>query len=287
MTRYLNKAGKKQVFSCVATHIITGVEVTLPEGKSYTVPPHRFVGELHENVPPAREWPKNSKADIAAALFRGAVEMAMKSGLEDLKISEAADQAGISHSDALQVLDPATSFTQQVDDYLDGVAKRTIGSQPASLPPGSHPVCLSKALVIGNIGLAMPDPDGFDIHTAITSRSIVPNTFEQSPENHDMGKAFETHLNITRMGIELVGGPRSSWTLYETSLDLWAVSHGLAKLLAHGPLHGLPLELKHDLIDPVLDCSTTSCIHRLGLTLPEPYCTMATVRKPAPHTPPS
>lgn len=211
VTRYLNKAGKKQVFSCVATHIITGVEVALPEGKSYTVPPHRFVGELHENVPPAREWPKNSKADIAAALFRGAVEMAMKSGLEDLKISEAADQAGISHSDALQVLDPATSFAQQVDDYLDGVAKRTIGSQPASLPPGSHPVCLSKALGIGNIGLAMSDPDGFDIHTAITSRSIVPNTFEQSPENHDMGKAFETHLNITRMGIELGGGPRSSW----------------------------------------------------------------------------
>ncbi|AKK02971.1 hypothetical protein [Corynebacterium epidermidicanis] len=162
VTRYLHKTGKKQVFSCLTSHILTGVELIMPGGRSFSTMPHRFVGELKESVPPARLYPRKTREEMAEALFRGAVEMAMS------------------------------------------------------------------------------DPDGFDIHTAMVNGSIVPNTFDKSPENHDMGQAFETHVNITRMSIEAGGGPRSSWTLYETCLNLWSITHGLATLLANGPSTAYP-----------------------------------------------
>lgn len=269
VTRYLSKTGKKQVLNCVVSHVMNACRVALPEGRAYSVRPHEFkndtpiqVGALHGINP------TDPIARTRSQLFDGAVKTAFHEGLLGLTIERAAATAGVSQSDALSVLTPDLPFEQQISDYLSMRMKQHLLRQMQEIQPDPHPFELGKAAGVAYVGMALTEPENFDIHTILTNRSIVPSSFAENPEEHQMGQGFELLLGVTRQGIEVGGGQRSSWTLYETTIDLWATSHGLAKLLSNGPLHALPERLGRILIDPVLNASTTSAITRLGLTAP-------------------
>lgn len=266
VTRFLSQTGQRQLVNCVVSHVINACRVSLPEGKAFFVQPRRFVddsplahGELYGLNP------NDPVAVLRRQLFEGGVKVAFHQGVESLTLSRAAVAAGIAMGDAQRILIPDRKFEEQVSDYLGMKMRMYLLRQMSSLGPHPHPFELGKAAGLAYVGMATIEPEAFDIHTILSTRSIVPTTFEENPENHEMGPAFELLLDVTRKGIEIGGGQRSSWTLFETAMDLWATSHGLAKLLSNGPLYHLPNDLGLDLIDPILSASTTSAISRLGL----------------------
>lgn len=284
VTRYLSKTGQKQLMSCVVSHAINACRVSLPEGKAFTVAPH-VLNAVTDLPNPAQQGlePGDPVAELLRQLFEGGVKVVYHDGVSALTIEHAAEVAGMNLGDALRILLPDRQFEEQVSDYLGARMKSHLLRQMGLLPPNPHPFELGKSAGVAYVGMALTEPQHFDVHTILSTRSIVPTTFEENPENQAMGQGFELLLDVTRQGIEIGGGQRSSWTLFETTMDLWATSHGLGKLLSNGPLYHLPKDIGHDLIDPILNASTTSVITRLGLTAPGITDSMVPVVRRAPE----
>lgn len=269
VTRFLSKTGQKQLLNCLVSHAINACRVSLPEGKAFSVAPHVLnTATALPNPAQQRLEPGDPVAQLRKQLFEGGVKVIYRDGLSALTIERSAEAAGMNLGDAQRILLPDRQFEMQVSDYLGARMKAHLLRPMGHLSAQPHPFELGKSAGVAYVGMALTEPEHFDVHTILSTRSIVPTTFEQSPENQAMGQGFELLLDVTRQGIEIGGGQRSSWTLFETTMNLWATSHGLGKLLSNGPLYHLPKAIGHDLIDPILNASTTSAITRLGLTAP-------------------
>lgn len=267
--RFLGGPAKRQLLNAVIQHNHAAMVDELATGMGYVCLPRTFLcGEEEPAIPPARAFPKTTDEEITAALFRGAIESGMELGVEDLRVEYAAQRADVNYGDTLRLLNPELTFVKQLENYMDVVALHIIGRQMAALPPDSHPVCVGKASGTGCIGLTFLDSAAFDVFVGIASGSVVPNTFEASPENHDMGAAFKNLLDLTRAAIAAGGGPRESWVLFENTITQWTLAHGLAHIGALGGLRGLDWETRMSLIDPIMNICIGSLVGRLELDIP-------------------
>lgn len=115
---------------------------------------------------------------------------------------------------------------------------------------------------------ALADPVGFVALIEVSSRSIVPVSFDDSGDSEqpfDMGKAFSFIMNLVRDAISESNGPRSPWILFTQIAALWASIHGLSQLSTVGALRYHSADFYFDLASRVMDIVIQGMVNVLGL----------------------
>lgn len=270
INRFMSTAGKNQLMNAAARHSLRGLDKFLLTGTAPRIEPKaRYVEKLLEAVPAARDFPHNTKEEMLAALYRGAVEYVILHGWDELTIERAAAQAELKLGDASNFLDPDVSFELQFEDHLNHNTEEWVRFTTKDLGEDALPIQFGKAFGISYIGSAIVDPDSFNALNMIASRSIIPSSFEGTKEAAEVGGAFEYLLNLTRESIRLGGGPQEAWPLFETAMNHWVVAHGLANLFSTGCLRELDMDTKFALTEPILNATVFAMIDHLDLKFPD------------------
>ena len=267
--RHLSPAAKKQTFNACMETMFSGLEVILRKGENISYEPQARVGEQPVPVTTAaKDMPKDTSADKRAAIFRGAAEEIANNGLPSLHLGSAAARAGVSISDAEHLFDGDTHFVRSLEESLDEAITQAIMRQDAAVPEGSHGLTYIKATGFGYLEFALADPVGFVALIEVSSRSIVPVSFDDSGDSEqpfDMGKAFSFIMNLVRDAISESNGPRSPWILFTQIAALWASIHGLSQLSTVGALRYHSADFYFDLASRVMDIVIQGMVNVLGL----------------------
>ncbi|MDT9409333.1 TetR-like C-terminal domain-containing protein [Corynebacterium rouxii] len=268
--RYLNATARRQTFMAVHENILKSLQCTLSKGLGRPYVPTNFVGEPDfASIPPAISLPKDTVDQQRWALVRGAVEVAVAEGLDNMDVQNSAARAGLTSAAAMVLFDPEKTFRKSVEDFLDMVDQQKISAQIMSIPGQPTGAQMIKAAGFGYVGFAFSDPCGFETLIEIASGSIVPASFEADDDRFPKGFSFGTLLDLVRQTIIEGGGPKSPWILFEQTISLWATAHGLAIMCVNGPLSGLSNNTKFNFMAPVMDTALDGMIQRLGLIEPE------------------
>ncbi|AKK02970.1 WHG domain [Corynebacterium epidermidicanis] len=265
--RFLNHTAQEQLLFGLIEHVMVGIGDSLRTNITPTIlPTLSSAASPTAGIPRASTMPRETPEQMRRALFRAAIEDVADRGVEQLQLESATRRAGLSLELARSVVARSVPFERQLESYLDKEMHVSVASFQALLPEHSSSISMGKATGVAFVCTALNDPAGFNVLTTIASGSIVPRTFEKSSEDFDIGPSFDFLLERVRAAIEKGGGPRTSWTLYENSLHLWCVAHGLAHAFSSGPLRKLDHDYKFVLLEQVPDMSITSLIRRLNLT---------------------
>ena len=141
--------------------------------------------------------PKSTAEEKRAAIFRGAAEEIVYNGLPNLHLGSAAARAGVDLADAEHLFDGDSHLLRALEESLDEANTLAIMRQNQVLPEGSHGLAYIKATGFGYLEYALEDPIGFVALIEVSSRSIVPVSFEETGDTEqpfDMGKAFTLSL---------------------------------------------------------------------------------------------
>lgn len=267
--QHMSKPAKDHLVGTLANSLVTGIGDSLISGRALTVAPNGFLQSIDfQPVPPAKDFPKLTPDQQRCALFRGAVEIVAEEGVEAITVEAAAERAGLSLQDARTLLLPDRSLADQLEEHLESQAASII-SQYVKLMPKDTPVLQKgKAIGLGYARYAFMDPIGFDVYTEIASGSLVPGSFHETEVKFKRGKTFNLLVSAARKAIVEGGGTQMSWALYESTVMLWILTHGISHALANGPMRTLPKQMKLDLVSPVLDIAIASFVRTLELELP-------------------
>lgn len=267
--RHLSPAAKKQTFNACMKTMFSGLEVSLRNGEIISYEPQARVGEQPVPVTTAvKDMPKDTSANKRAAIFRGAAEEIANNGLPSLHLGSAAARAGVSISDAEHLFDGDTHFVRSLEESLDEANTRAMMRQNAAVPEGSHGLTYIKATGFGYLEFALADTVGFVALIEVSSRSIVPVSFDDSGDSEqpfDMGKAFSFIMNLVRDAISESNGPRSPWILFTQIAALWASIHGLSQLSTVGALRYHSADFYFDLASKVMDIVIQGMVNVLEL----------------------
>ncbi|WP_144413506.1 hypothetical protein [Corynebacterium epidermidicanis] len=263
ITRHLSDAAKNQLMRAVVNHVVIATEVTRNEGLELDIKPDGFL----PSSPPAVQGGKGPEATYAA-IMSSAIACIGQQWVEEVTLDEVLQGTPITRTEAVALLDAEKSLTRQVEEYLDLATAEHMQAMMAELPADSLPVNLTKAVGFAYVETAMDNPVAFDVHIWVSSRSIVPASFDNGDENFEMGASFSMLQDLVRASIALGGGERDSWPLFEQTMNLWMNAHGLAKSFANGPLSQLPIEQRRQLAVPVIGATIGGMVTQLGLHLP-------------------
>ncbi|QGU01856.1 hypothetical protein CKALI_04900 [Corynebacterium kalinowskii] len=268
LVRFFNDTAKKQVARSVLHHILAGVGDSLATGRHLVVEPHGFAGSTEfPQILPAREMPRSTDDEIRNAIFRGAIEDAVHNGVADLTVEGACEWSEVPLEQARRLLKPDVPFELQVDEHLDLWIKRVTLQQVQALGDNPKTVAIAKSTGLGYVASAMMDPAALDIFIALSNSSIVPSAFDGNPINANMGPTFQVLLTYVRAVIVEGGGEPTPWLLFENTLDVWIVAHGLANSFSVGPLRHIDKDFKFAVLNDTVDLNTASVVTRLDLEL--------------------
>ena len=271
--RHLSPAAKKQTFNACLETLFSGLEICLRDGQIAPFEPEALSGE-----PPvpfttaAKDMPKCTAEEKRAAIFRGAAEEIVYNGLPNLHLGSAAARAGVDLPDAEHLFDGDSHLLRALEESLDEANTLAIMRQNQVLPEGSHGLAYIKATGFGYLEYALEDPIGFVALIEVSSRSIVPVSFDETGETEqpfDMGKAFTFIMNLVRDAISESNGPRSPWILFTQIAALWASIHGLSQLSTVGALRYHSANFYFNLASKVMDIILQGMVNVLELKRPD------------------
>lgn len=248
------------LFYCTSELVTTGT-VCCPEPYDL-IAPERYI------VPPALSPPLNDAGQRRFALFRSAIELIKNEDTNALSLSAATSRIGLQASDFLPFVEMERPLKAQVEEFLNAYLSSIFMEQAAQLPPELPPYLMRTMPGVSYASIAMIDPLTFQVLSSIASGSIVPVAFETELGDLEMGDALKLLFTIVEKNIRLGGGPTDSWTLFATTISLWGVVHGLSMLVSCGPLSELPRKDRFDLLQAVVDISSSGMVQRLELDLP-------------------
>ncbi|MEJ5998438.1 hypothetical protein [Corynebacterium sp. H130] len=267
--RHLSTPVKDHLAVALASHIVAGIGDSLHSGCGLVIEPHHIVGPLDLSpVPSAKSFPRANCEEAKMALFRGAVEIAINRGVDMVTFDDAAAQAGLTMERARCLVTPDEPLHLQLERYMNSLVAGAIRKQMNEAAGSSSLLAQGKANSLGYVAFALTDPVGLDVFTEVCSGSIITTNFASGNSHFEQDEAFEILVKLVRDLIVEGGGPQEAWALYESTLVLWCVCHGLAHGVSGGPMHRLPLKVKIDIAGPVMDLNLEGFIKRLELDLP-------------------
>ncbi|QGU01468.1 hypothetical protein CKALI_02925 [Corynebacterium kalinowskii] len=261
-------AGKRQLYISMVNHLYASSWDVLKTGTICCPEPEPFRNPQDYFVPPARKLPLNDAEQTRFALFRSAIELIKNDGPEALSLSSVAARIGLHSSNFLPFIEMERSLESQVEEFLNLYVKSIFIEQARLLQPELPPYLHGTLPGVAYASLAMIDPLTFQVLSTIASGSIVPIEFDTELGDLEMGDALKALFTIVEKNIVLGGGPTDSWSLFETTVSLWATVHGLAMLMSCGALSELEENLRFDLIRTGVDVSSSGMVRRWGLHLP-------------------
>ncbi|MCG7446009.1 hypothetical protein QP944_10795 [Corynebacterium sp. MSK105] len=271
--RHLSPTAKKQTFNACIETLFSGLEDSLRDGEIAPFEPLALVGGPAEPfTTAAKDMPKSTAEEKRAAIFRGAAEEIVYNGLPSLHLGSAAARAGVDLADAEHLFDGNSHLLRSLEESLDEANTLAIMRQNQAVPEGSHGLDYIKATGFGYLEYALEDPVGFVALIEVSSRSIVPVSFEESGDTEqpfDMGKAFTYIMNLVRDAISESNGPRSPWILFTQIAALWASIHGLSQLSTVGALRYHSADFYFNLASKVMDVVIQGMVNVLELKQPE------------------
>ena len=271
--RHLSPTAKKQTFNACIETLFSGLEDSLRDGKIAPFEPLALVGEPAEPfTTAAKDLPKTTAEEKRAAIFRGAAEEIAYNGLPSLHLGSAAARAGVDLADAEHLFDGNSHLLRSLEEFLDEANTLAIMRQNRAVPEGSHGLAYIKATGFGYLEFALEDPVGFVALIEVSSRSIVPVSFDEPGDTEqpfDMGKAFTFIMNLVRDAISESNGPRSPWILFSQIAALWASIHGLSQLSTVGALRYHSADFYFNLASKVMDVVLQGMVNVLELKKPE------------------
>lgn len=271
--RHLSPTAKKQTLNACIDTILSGLEVSLHDGQIAPFEPRTLVGEPGApNTTAAKDMPKGTAEEKRAAIFRAAAEEIAYNGLPSLHLGSAATRAGIDIADAEHLFDGDSHLLRSLEESLDEANTLAIMRQNQAVPEGSHGLTYIKATGFGYLEYALEDPIGFVALIEVSSRSIVPVSFDESGDAEqpfDMGKAFAFIMNLVRDAISESNGPRSPWILFTQIAALWASIHGLSQLSTVGALRYHSADFYFNLASNVMDIVIQGMVNVLELKKPD------------------
>lgn len=270
--RHLSPTAKRQTFQAAMGSLLSGLCNTMAEGNIVHFDPETIPGEISEPwTTLAKDLPRETKEEIREAILRGAAEEVVAAGLDGFTLKNAAQRADIAFNTATQLFDGDQALLHELEIHLDEANTQAIVRQAASVPEGSPALTAIKAAGFGYIDYALADPTGFVALIEISSRSIVPVSFDDEggmAQPFDMGKAFTYLMNIVRDAISESEGPRSTWVLYTQMMSLWGAAHGIAQLATIGVLRYTSPEFCFRVSSRVMDIGLRGMINALELREP-------------------
>ena len=271
--RHLSPAAKKQTFNACIETLFSGLEDSLRDGEIAPFEPLAPVGDPAEPfTTAAKDMPKSTAEEKRAAIFRGAAEEIAYNGLPSLHLGSAAARAGVDLADAERLFDGNSHLQRSLEESLDEANMLAIMRQNQAVPEGSHGLDYIKATGFGYLEYALEDPVGFVALIEVSSRSIVPVSFEESGDTEqpfDMSKAFTFIMNLVRDAISESNGPRSPWILFTQIAALWACIHGFSQLSTVGALRYHSADFYSNLASKVMDVVLQGMVNVLELKKPE------------------
>ena len=271
--RHLSPTAKKQTFNVCIETLFSGLELSLRDGEIAPFEPLALVGEpAGPFTTAAKDMPKSTAEEKRAAIFRGAAEEIAYNGLPSLHLGSAAARAGVDLADAERLFDGNSHLQRSLEESLDEANMLAIMRQNQAVPEGSHGLDYIKATGFGYLEYALEDPVGFVALIEVSSRSIVPVSFEESGDTEqpfDMSKAFTFIMNLVRDAISESNGPRSPWILFTQIAALWACIHGFSQLSTVGALRYHSADFYSNLASKVMDVVLQGMVNVLELKKPE------------------
>lgn len=268
IARHLLPAGKRQICSSMVRHLSFATLDVIKSGRVLGPAPHPFVNPEKYVVPPAHKLPISTKEDRGYALFRSAAELTKLQHSAPTDTTPVAERIGLQSNAFNTFLDFEREFVSELEDFLNQEVNAVFLEQIHQLPAGTVPYLYGVSPGTSYACLSIVDPLSFQVLSMISSGSIVPVSLERNLGNFEMGRSLRTLFEQVKMNIDLGGGPGDSWTLFETTVSLWAVVHGIAILVSSGSFLNLPHDYRFELVHSVVDLSSSSMVRRLELTLP-------------------
>lgn len=267
--RHLSPTAKRQTFQAAMNSMLSGMCNTMGEGNIVRFDPDTIPGPVSEKwTTQAKDMPRGTKDEIRNAILRGGAEKVVADGFGNFTLKDAAERASIPMNTATQLFDGDQALLRDLEIYLDEANTQAIMRQASFVPDGSPSLTFIKAAGFGYIEYALSDPVGFVALIEISSRSIVPVSFDDEggmAQPFDMGKAFTFLMNIVRDAISESEGPRSTWVLYTQMMALWAAAHGIAQLATVGALRYHTPEFCFQLSSRIMDIGLRGMINALEL----------------------
>lgn len=266
IARHLLPAGKRQLCSSMVGHLYACTRDVVRTGVVCCPEPCDFAEPSRYIVPPALSLPQESPEDIRYALYRSAAEIVWEGG--ELSMPAVAERIGLRSNDFLPYVDVDRPLRNQVEEFLNAEFYRIFREQAAAMPQDSPPYLFGAMPGVAYASIAVIDPLAFQVLSRISTGSIVPIKFDTEMGDLEMGDALRALFSIVEKNIEIGGGPKDPWTLFESTVSLWAVVHGLAMLMSAGALSELPGPQRFALIKSAVDISSAGLVSRLELQLP-------------------
>lgn len=203
--------------------------------------------EYHRGVP-TREQPYHH-GNLRPVLVDTAVELARTTGPDGIVLREVARRAGVSHNAAYRHFDDRAALLREVADCamgdLETAMIRRIDAVQEKDPVARATLRLRET-GRAYVEFALREPGLFAVAFA------SPDDADAEPvEPKDPGGPYAVLNSVLD---ELVAcGAITPARREGADLGCWSMVHGFADLMLHGPLRGLPAEMREPALETVLD----------------------------------
>ena len=197
--------------------------------------------------------------NLRPVLVDTAVELARTTGPDGVVLREVARRAGVSHNAAYRHFEDRAALLSEVSDCAMADLEEAMRTRiDAVTLPDPTARALERLRETGRayVAFALREPGLFAVAFTVSAHPSAP------PVSADPTGPYGVLNGVLD---ELVAcGAVTPERRAGADVACWAMVHGFANLSIHGPLHGVPAELREPLLEAVLD------VVERGLVSPTP-----------------
>jgi AcrR family transcriptional regulator len=190
--------------------------------------------------------------NLRPVLVDTAVELARSTGPDGVVLREVARRAGVSHNAAYRHFSDRAALLAEVSGCAMGDLERAMSERIAAVTirdPVARALERLRETGRAYVDFALAEPGLFAVAFS------APDPSPEAPPGHeDARTSTGPYAVLNGVLDELVAcGAVTPARREGADVACWAIVHGFADLIVHGPLRGVPAELRAPLLESVLD----------------------------------